>query len=114
MSRARPLLLALVLLAGAADAHDYPTVELVQYVEACIRDHPDRHRQEMLYKCACAIDVIAQQLSYDEFVDASTALNAGQIAGKRGTAIRESQPGRELASRLRQAQRAAFSRCLIE
>jgi hypothetical protein len=108
------LVLPLLLLAGGAAAHDYPSVDLVQYVEACIRDHPDRPRQEMLYKCACAIDAIAEQIPYDEFVDAATALNAGQVAGPRGTAVRESKTGQELAGRLRQAQKAAFARCLIE
>lgn len=105
---------ALALLAGLAAAHDYPTVERVLYVEACMRDHPERHRQEMIYKCACAIDAIAEQLTYDEFVEAATAAYAGQAAGERGTVVRESATGRDLASTFREAQAQAFRRCLIQ
>jgi hypothetical protein len=108
------MLCALALLAGPAAAHDYPTVERVQYVEACVRDHGDRNRQEMIYKCACAIDAIAERLSYDEFVEAATAVNAGQVAGERGTMVRESAMGRDLASTFREAQAEAFRRCLIK
>lgn len=115
MSPHRPIImLALSLLASGASAHDYPTVDRVQYVEACIRDHPDRNRQEMIYKCSCAIDAIAQQMSYEDFVEASTALYAGQVAGERGAAVRESSSGRELSSAVRQAQKLALRRCMIE
>jgi hypothetical protein len=106
--------LALTLLAGGAVANDYPTVDRVQYVEACIRDRPDRQRQEMIYKCSCAIDAIAQQMSYEQFVEASTAMYAGQVAGERGAAVRESATGKELGSTFRQAQKEAFRRCMIE
>ena len=56
-------------LAGAQDepksGSDYPTIERVQFVEFCIREHSDRPRQEMLYKCSCAMDkIIAQMGSY--------------------------------------------------
>jgi hypothetical protein len=108
------MLLGLTLLAGGAAAHDYPTLDRVQYVEACIRDHPDRQRQEMIYKCSCAIDAIAQEMSYEQFVDASTAMYAGQIAGERGAAVRESSSGKELASAYRQALKNAFRKCMIE
>jgi hypothetical protein len=108
------MLSVLLLLAGGAAAHDYPTVERVQYVEACIRDHSDRQRQEMIYKCSCAIDAIAQQMSYEQFVEASTAMFAGQVAGERGAAVRESTPGKELGSAFRQAQKEAYRRCIIE
>jgi hypothetical protein len=108
------MLSVLLLLAGGAAAHDYPTVERVQYVEACIRDHSDRQRQEMIYKCSCAIDAIAQQMSYEQFVEASTALYAGQVAGERGAAVRESSSGKELASAFREAVKNAFRQCMIE
>ena len=52
---------------------DYPTIERVQFVEFCVREHPDRPRQEMLYKCSCAMDKIIAQMPYEEYVDASTA-----------------------------------------
>jgi hypothetical protein len=79
-----------------------------------VRDHPDRNRQEMIYKCSCAIDALAEQMAFDEFVEASTAVYAGQAAGERGTAVRESATGQDLASAFRAAQAQAFRRCLIQ
>ena len=104
---------ALVLLALTAQANDFPTLERVQFVESCIRDHPDRSRQEMIYKCSCAVDAIADEVTYAEYVDLATGFAAGQAAGERGAAIRESTQGRDLASRYRAIQGRAFKACLI-
>jgi hypothetical protein len=93
--------------------NDFPTVERVQYVEACMREHPDRSKQEMVYKCSCALDVVASLMSYEEYVDASTAYFAGQTAGERGVRIRESDMGRTLIERYRTAQEQAMKQCLI-
>ena len=114
MTRRAAFLCTLAVLSCAAAAHDYPTVERVLYVEACVRDHPDRNHQEMIYKCSCAIDSIAQRFTYDEFVEGATALYAGQAAGERGTMVRESETGRELANAFREVQKEAFQKCLIQ
>jgi hypothetical protein len=101
-------------LAGNAAANDFPTLERVLFVEACMREHPDRPRQEMLYKCACALDAIAEEADYDEFVEMATANDAGQIAGERGTAVRESNEGRNLAKRYKELRAKAFQACFIQ
>ncbi len=98
----------------AARANDFPTVERVLYVEACTRDHADRPRTEMLYKCSCVIDALAAEMTFDEFVDASTAFYGGQIAGERGANLRENSAGAELAKRFRSAQREAQARCMVQ
>lgn len=92
---------------------DYPTIERVQFVEFCIREHPDRPRQEMLYKCSCTMDRIIAQMSYEEYVDASTAYAAGQVAGERGVGVRESTVGHALTDRYRAALRTALKDCLV-
>jgi len=110
------LALAPSLAAAEADlqtAAAYPTVDRVQFVEACIRDHTDHPRQEMLYKCSCAMDNIIEQLSYDDYVEASTAYFAGQIAGERGVGVRESTVGRTLAQRYQQTYAVALKACFI-
>lgn len=91
----------------------YPTIERVQFVEFCVREHPDRARQEMLYKCSCAMDKIIAQLPFDDYVEASTAYFGGQIAGERGVGVRESTVGHTLADRFRAALRSAMKDCLI-
>ena len=103
----------LTLLAGAAQANDFPTVERVLFVEACVRDHPDRPRQEMVYKCSCAIDAMAEQVGYDDYVELSTAADASQIAGERGTAVRESNEGRDMAKKFKTIKAKALTDCMI-
>jgi len=113
--------LAVLALAAAAPAvcadtprvNDFPTVERVLFVEACVRDYPDRSRTEMLYKCSCVIDSIAAELSYAEYVDASTAFAAGQIAGERGTEVRESSTGQDLAARYRAVRAGSRKGCMM-
>jgi hypothetical protein len=92
---------------------DYPTIERVQFVEACIREYPDRPHQEMLYKCSCAMDKIIAQMTYDEYVEASTAYFAGQIAGERGVGVRESTVGQTLTDRYRSVHGKALKDCLV-
>jgi hypothetical protein len=92
---------------------DFPTIERVLFVEGCARDQPDRPRTEMLYKCSCVIDVLAGALSFEDYVSASTAFYAAQVAGERGTRIRESTTGRELADRFRSARAQAAKQCML-
>ena len=74
--------------AAAQDAHDYPTVERVNFVEACMRDHPGPH-YEMINKCSCVIDTIARDVTFDEYDTMNTATNAATIGGERGGVIRD-------------------------
>jgi len=66
------LLLAAALTLGAASVNDFPTIDRVLFVENCVRDHPNRPRQEMLYKCSCAVDAMAGEFAYDEYVELAT------------------------------------------
>jgi hypothetical protein len=108
------LLFASVLSARAATSNDFPTIERVLFVESCAREHPDRSRQEMLYKCSCALDAIADELRYEEYVELSTAADAGQIAGERGTAVRDSSEGKSMGTRYKAVRSKAFKNCFIE
>src|SRR5678815_3883007 len=49
---------------------DYPTVARVEYVNDCIGQNGGT--LAALYQCSCAIDKLAEQLSYDDFVEAGT------------------------------------------
>ena len=111
---ARILACALASFAGVVAANDFPTLERVLFVEGCIREHSDRPRQEMLYKCSCALDAIAAEASYDDFVAMSTANDAGQIAGERGTSVRESREGRDLTKRYKELRAKSAKSCFIQ
>ena len=70
------LSLALLLLVpGAARAHDYPTVDRVLYVQDCLRAHPGP-AFEMINKCSCAVDRIAEAVPHEEYLTMLTAFNA--------------------------------------
>jgi len=99
---------------GATGGNDFPTIDRVLFVENCVRDHPDRPHQEMIYKCSCAVDAMASQLPYDEYVELSTAVDAGQVAGKRGAAVRESTEGKSMSKRFKEARARALSTCFIQ
>jgi hypothetical protein len=89
-SRLKPIatLAALCALAAAAHANDFPTIERVLFVQECIRNHPGQ-AFEMTSKCSCALDAIAKEVSFDEYVTMSTASKAISIGGERGGAIRD-------------------------
>lgn len=100
--------------APGGDSHDYPTVDRVEYVHICQRDNADRPPHEMLYKCSCVIDALAQDLTYDEFVEGSTAFYAFNIAGERGQVIRNEATSRGLADRFKSLQIKAKRGCFVE
>jgi len=106
-------LIALVeCLPNSAAAYDYPTIERVEYVHACMRDNPGPN-QEMIYKCSCVIDALAKEMPYEEFVDISTAANAFSIGGERGEMVRNSGPTKKMAEQFRDLQSKAKKGCFI-
>lgn len=98
--------------AGAWAANDYPTVERVMYVHECMRQHPGNHF-EMVSKCSCVIDKIAEKVSYDDFESMSTATNANTIGGERGNAIRDVATVQDEIKRFRTLQAEAKKACFI-
>jgi hypothetical protein len=104
---------AVAVSAGAAHAHDYPTSERVIYVEACMRDHPGAH-YEMLNKCSCVLDAIAQAVPYDDYVEMSTAANANSIGGERGSYIRDVPMLQEQIRQYKALQAQAQKRCFMQ
>jgi hypothetical protein len=112
--RLRTLLGLLAATAAAADAagNDYPTVDRVEYVQECMRNHPGR-RYEMLYKCSCTLDRIAAEIQYDEYVELWTAANAISIGGERGAQLRDAQMSRDMAKKFRSIEEKAQRDCFL-
>lgn len=92
--------------------HNYPTVDRVQYVLECARNYPNKVHQEMIYKCSCAIDEIAKQINYDDFINDWTSSKAITIAGDRG-AIREHQMVKGMVKQFNDVQANAQKTCLF-
>lgn len=97
---------------GRALAFDYPTVERVNFVEQCMRENPGPH-YEMVAKCSCLLDHIAQTVKYDDFVSMETATNATTIAGERGNAIRDAENLQKEIRDFRALQTAGKKGCFI-
>jgi hypothetical protein len=97
--------------AAVADSpvHDYPTVARVEFVQECIASHGGKLAN--LYQCSCAIDRIANSLSYDEFVEASTYAKYSSLGGEGGAIFRDSDQARQLAKRYRETEAEAYRSC---
>ena len=107
------LLLGGVLHTGAqARDNDFPTVDRVLYVQECMRNHPGPH-YEMVNKCACAQEHLAAEISFDDYVNMSTAANATTISGERGGYIRDNEPLQDLIKRYRALQTKAKKACFV-
>lgn len=91
---------------------NFPTVERVEYVLNCARD-AQGPAQESVYKCSCVIDNIAKQLSYDQYIEYSTAANAFSIGGERGEVMRGYVHGKEMAGAFRKIQSEARKACFM-
>ena len=94
-------------------ANDFPTHARVDFVLACMRDNPGIG-QEAIYKCSCAIDAIAAQVSYEAWVDLSTIANGMTIAGERGGVMRDLKDGRKMVAKFREMQESARKGCFLE
>jgi len=94
---------------GAPPLHDYPTQARVEYVNECIANHSDSLAN--VYQCSCAIDRIANQLSYDDFVEAITFARYAGLPGEGGGLFRDSDQAKTLAKMYRQLEADAFQAC---
>ena len=104
----------LAVAAHAQDAtpprHDYPTAARADYVIGCLA--ANGFKRELLEKCACSIDVIANQLSYDDYEKADTILSMQQASvGPRGGLFKDTPVAKETLAALRHAQAEANLRC---
>lgn len=94
---------------SAPPKHDYPTQARVEYVNECIGRHDDSLAN--VYQCSCTIDRIAEQLSYDDFVESITYARYAGLPGEGGAVFRDSEKGRALAKRFRLLESEAEREC---
>jgi hypothetical protein len=101
-------------LAETADAptHDYPTHARVEYVQECIATHGGKLSN--LYQCSCALDRIAQTLSYDDFVESSKFAKYSSLPGEGGALFRDSDRARAMAKRFRDTEAKALQDCGLQ
>jgi hypothetical protein len=107
------LLAGLPLWVAAQTAHkprnDYPTAARADYVIGCLA--ANSFKRELLEKCACEIDTIADEMPYDDYEKASTILSMQQSGGPRVGLFRDSPIAHEEMDRLHRAQADANLHC---
>ena len=98
--------------AAAAAANDFPTAERVLYVQDCIKNHPGPYF-EMINKCSCALDALAREVKYEDYVTMTTVVNAMSIGGERGNDLRDNETLKPQVKRYRELQAQAQKACMI-
>ena len=106
------LVLAVVGFAPLCQANDFPTADRVEFVLECMRDHTGG-QFELLNKCSCTIDRLAEHYKYDDFVEAQTMAKAVTIAGERGSTMRDNEQAQKAAKRYRAAVTEAGRACFL-
>jgi hypothetical protein len=102
----------LVFAATAALANDFPTIDRVLYVNDCMRANPGP-QFEMISKCSCAVDRLAEQVKFDDYVNMTTVVNAISIGGERGGELRDNESIKPQIARWRELQAKVQKACLI-
>ncbi len=99
----------LISFALSAAANDFPTRARAEYVFACMSSNGES--EIILVQCSCAVDVIAELLKYDEYVDAETTLRMRLLPGERMAIFRDVEWVRKSVEKLKAAQAEAEIRC---
>jgi hypothetical protein len=90
--------------------HSYPTAARADYVIGCLA--ANGMKRELLPRCSCEIDAIADQLNYDDYEQASTVLSMQQGGGGPAFDIfRDTTVAKTEMAKLNKAQAEANLRC---
>lgn len=100
------------LMAFVCHANDFPTPGRVDFVLECMSERSGG-RFELLNKCSCAVDRLAEQYKYDDFVEAQTMAKSVTIAGERGSTLRDNEDAQQAARHYRAAVAAAAQACFL-
>ena len=89
--------------------NDYPTYARVQFVQDCAARAGGS--QADLYKCSCVIDNLAEHLTFDQYVEASTFAHYASLPGEGGGEFRDPDHAKEQAKLYRTLETQAYRAC---
>lgn len=89
--------------------NDYPTYARVQYVVQCMSQ--GNGTQALLYQCSCVIDHIAQHLTYDQFVEASTFAHYAKLPGENNGIFRDPDQAKQQSKLYHQVETQSYRAC---
>lgn len=81
----------------------------MEFVQDCMGRNGGK--LEYLYKCSCVIDRLAEKLSYDDYVEASTFAHYSTLGGEGGGIFRDSDRAKERAKVYRALELNAYKAC---
>jgi hypothetical protein len=93
----------------APTRNDYPTYARVQFVQDCAARAGGSEAN--VYKCSCVIDKLAEYLTYDEFVEASTFAHYSTLPGEGGGIFRDPPQAKHESARYRTLESEAYRAC---
>ena len=99
-------------MAAVCHANDFPTAARTEFVLDCMSERGGG-RFELLHKCSCVVDRLAEQYRYDDFVEAQTMAKSVTIAGERGSTLRDNEDAQKEARKYRAAVVAANQACFL-
>jgi hypothetical protein len=94
-----------------APANNYPTIARIEYVRECM--NRSGGGESSLYQCACAIDRIADKLTYDEYVEASTFARYATLPGEGGGIFRDTDDAKKKAKLFHSIEDDALRSCNV-
>ena len=110
---ARFAAVALAVLAGfgaqTARGNDYPTIEVADYVFACMASNGQT--RQALEQCSCSIDIIASIMPFEAYVEAETVMRMRLLGGEKGSIFRTDHAMKAAVATLKRAQAEAEIRC---
>ena len=76
--------------------NDYPTQARVEYVFQCMNKYGTKDTYDTMYGCVCAVDKVAETISYENFVATSTLAVMINTPGEKGGVFRDAPGGRKV------------------
>ena len=101
-----------VLASTALSANDFPTQARVEYVLNCMKTSGGQSYNTM-YPCVCAVDKIAEQMTYDQYEYAQTLSVMIKTPGERGGAFRDAPGARDLVKTYKAALKDVTKSCFV-
>lgn len=92
----------------AAD-NNYPTAARVDYVIGCMAANGQDYLT--MQKCSCSIDVIAEQIPYDDYEAVATVMGMQEQRGEMGVLFRTERSMQDDVEHFRSVQADADLRC---
>jgi hypothetical protein len=96
-------------LGSPAEANEYPTDAVADYVIGCMASNGET--QDALHRCSCSIDTIASILPYEKYEQAETVLVMRQTTGDQASIFKSMLSLKKMVDDLRLAQIEADFRC---